>query len=198
MDDVNQQFVNIYIQKLVKEVEENTKNRLLFEARMQFVEDANKALNERLQELEQEQEKSELVSETEAAEYNNTIVKLNDHISNLEREKQSLLNRVECIFKDMNIVIEERNHIRQELETARKHLDQTQNKLGQAEQYHIELQRQIDTEVGYGQKHEYEIADLKRALADCQEELAKVPLQPKINNKPTKKAPIRKKDAGVF
>jgi len=51
------EFVNMYIERLVKEIEELTKSRLLNEARNQYIDAANKKLLIKIEELEKQLEK---------------------------------------------------------------------------------------------------------------------------------------------
>jgi cell division protein FtsB len=51
------EFVNMYIERLVKEVEELTKSRLLNEARLNYIESGNQKLIQRIEELEKQIEK---------------------------------------------------------------------------------------------------------------------------------------------
>ena len=46
------EFVNMYIERLVKEVEELTKSRLLNEARLNYIESGNQKLIRKIEELE--------------------------------------------------------------------------------------------------------------------------------------------------
>lgn len=52
------EIVNIYIAKLLREVEELTKNRILMQTQLQYTEGLNKSLSDRIQELEEQLEKS--------------------------------------------------------------------------------------------------------------------------------------------
>lgn len=51
------EFVNAYIERLVNEVGELTKNRLLNEARLKYIESVNTKLLQRIEELEKQVEK---------------------------------------------------------------------------------------------------------------------------------------------
>jgi cell division protein FtsB len=51
------EFVNMYIERLVKEIEELTKSRLLNEARLKYIETANQKLIQKIEELEKQIEK---------------------------------------------------------------------------------------------------------------------------------------------
>jgi phage-related minor tail protein len=51
------EFVNAYIERLVKEVEELTKTRLLNEARLKYMESVNTKLLQQIQDLEKQVEK---------------------------------------------------------------------------------------------------------------------------------------------
>ena len=51
------EFVNMYIERLVKEVEELTKSRLLNEARLNYIESGNQKLIQKIEELEKQIEK---------------------------------------------------------------------------------------------------------------------------------------------
>jgi len=46
------EFVNMYIERLVKEIEELTKSRLLNEARLNYIESGNQKLIRKIEELE--------------------------------------------------------------------------------------------------------------------------------------------------
>ena len=51
------EFVNTYIERILKEVEELTKNRLLIESKLVYIEDANSKLLKKIEELESQIEK---------------------------------------------------------------------------------------------------------------------------------------------
>jgi CII-binding regulator of phage lambda lysogenization HflD len=50
-------FINLYIERLIAEVVELTKTKLILETRLQFNENANQKLIERIQDLEKQVEK---------------------------------------------------------------------------------------------------------------------------------------------
>lgn len=54
---MNPEIVNIYIARLIKEIEELTKNRLLVETQLQYTEKLNAELQKRVQLLEDQNEK---------------------------------------------------------------------------------------------------------------------------------------------
>ena len=54
---MNPEIVNIYIARLIKEIEELTKNRLLVETQLQYTEKLNVELQKRVQLLEDQNEK---------------------------------------------------------------------------------------------------------------------------------------------
>ena len=54
---MNPEIVNMYIAKLIKEIEELTKNRLLVETQLQYTEKLNAELQKRVQLLEDQNEK---------------------------------------------------------------------------------------------------------------------------------------------
>lgn len=51
------EFVNAYIERLIKEIEELTKNRLLIETRLTLTERANVELSQKIEDLELQIEK---------------------------------------------------------------------------------------------------------------------------------------------
>ena len=53
------EFVNLYIETLMKEIEELTKNSLFMKAQLKFSETTNISLNQRIVELEKQIEKKE-------------------------------------------------------------------------------------------------------------------------------------------
>lgn len=55
---MDNEFVNTYIERIIKEVEELTKVKLLNEAKIKYIEDANGRLVARVEELEKQIEKS--------------------------------------------------------------------------------------------------------------------------------------------
>lgn len=54
---MNPEIVNLYIERLLKEIEEQTKSRLLIETQLKFTERVNAELQNRLKQLEVQQEK---------------------------------------------------------------------------------------------------------------------------------------------
>ena len=54
---MNPDLVNIYITRVLKEVEELTKNRLLVETQLQYTEQLNVSLSEKVKQLEEQLEK---------------------------------------------------------------------------------------------------------------------------------------------
>jgi len=54
---MNPEIVNMYIERLVKEVEELTRNRLLLETQMKYIEKLNTNLQEKLKQTEDQLEK---------------------------------------------------------------------------------------------------------------------------------------------
>jgi uncharacterized protein YlxW (UPF0749 family) len=55
---MNPEIVNMYIARLIKEIEELTKNRLLVETQLQYTEKLNVDLQKQVQRLEDQVEKS--------------------------------------------------------------------------------------------------------------------------------------------
>lgn len=55
---MNPEIVNMYIARLIKEIEELTKNRLLVETQLQYTEKLNVELQKQLQQLEEQNEKN--------------------------------------------------------------------------------------------------------------------------------------------
>ena len=64
------EFVNMYIERLVKEVEELTKSRLLNEARLNYIESGNQKLIRKIEELEKlvEKQNKKKVKEVDTSE----------------------------------------------------------------------------------------------------------------------------------
>ena len=64
------EFVNMYIERLVKEVEELTKSRLLNEARLNYIEFGNQKLIQKIEELEKliEKQNKKKVKEVDTSE----------------------------------------------------------------------------------------------------------------------------------
>ena len=64
------EFVNMYIERLVKEVEELTKSRLLNEARLNYIESGNQKLIQKIEELEKlvEKQNKKKVKEVDTSE----------------------------------------------------------------------------------------------------------------------------------
>ena len=54
---MNPEIVNIYINRLIKEIEELTKNRLLIETQLQYTESLNASLQKNVEELSAQLEK---------------------------------------------------------------------------------------------------------------------------------------------
>lgn len=54
---MNEQFVNMYIESLVKEVTEGVKSRILLETQIKFTENYNKELQNKITQLEAQIEK---------------------------------------------------------------------------------------------------------------------------------------------
>lgn len=54
---MNEQFVNMYIESLVKEVTEGVKSRILLETQLKFAENFNKELQAKLEQAEAQLEK---------------------------------------------------------------------------------------------------------------------------------------------
>lgn len=54
---MNEQFVNMYIESLVKEVTEGVKFRILLETQLKFAENSNKELQDKLKQAEDQLEK---------------------------------------------------------------------------------------------------------------------------------------------
>jgi uncharacterized membrane-anchored protein len=55
--NMNEQFVNMYIESLVKEVTEGVKSRILLETQLKFAENFNKELQAKLEQAEAQLEK---------------------------------------------------------------------------------------------------------------------------------------------
>lgn len=49
---MNPEIVNIYISKLIKEIEEQIKTKLLYQAQVEYLQTVNEQLNKRIGELE--------------------------------------------------------------------------------------------------------------------------------------------------
>ena len=55
---MNPEIVNLYIERMLKEIEELTKNRLLVDTQLKYTEMMNAQLQERIKQLETELEKA--------------------------------------------------------------------------------------------------------------------------------------------
>ena len=54
---MNPEIVNLYIERLLKEIEELTKNRLLIETQLRYTENLNASLQEQINQFRLQQEK---------------------------------------------------------------------------------------------------------------------------------------------
>lgn len=54
---MNSEIVNLYIERLLKEIEEQTKSRLLIETQLKYTEKVNTDLQNKINQLEVQQEK---------------------------------------------------------------------------------------------------------------------------------------------
>lgn len=56
---MNPELINIYIERLIKEIQELTKNRLLIETQLKYTEALNANLNKKIEELSPQLEKQQ-------------------------------------------------------------------------------------------------------------------------------------------
>ena len=156
----NNEFVNVYIQGLVDEAVENTKMRLVNQARFKFVESQNQTLISQLQDLE--------------TKYNELKIHAEECENDIKRKDTEYAAKIKeidiLVYQSGNAVnVYNANMQSRDNEVAKRDviIANLNHEIAQFKIANAEIQRQLQTEIEYTKKAEIEKDKYYAQLADA-------------------------------